>query len=93
MAIQLNYYDANLEVTVENCYYRIEKIEAYKNSTGNYNADVWVYIYKNKEKAQQLIVLNSRMYYFENLTADELTIEGLYDRLKKLDDFKDAIDV
>lgn len=92
MALQLNYYDANLEITVENCYYRIEKVETHKRLDGYYNVNVLVSIYKNKEKSIDGLLVNSRLYGFNELTSTELTLESLYGRLKTLDDFSGAID-
>lgn len=92
MALQKNYYEHNLDVTVENCYYRIEKVEISKRLDRNYDASVWVYIYRSKEKSLIGAPINSRLYYFENLTVNEITLEGLYNKLKSLEEYKNAVD-
>jgi hypothetical protein len=90
MALLKNYYDANLEVEVEGCYWKITKIEGNKLLI-----NFLVGVYRTKEKADaNFPPINEIVFQFtpDLSSSDNFLTQG-YNYLKTLDEFKDAVDV
>jgi hypothetical protein len=90
MALQLDYYEANLEVDVPECYWKITKLDGNKQLL-----NVYVGVFKNKDKADaNFPPINEFLYQFtpDLSSSDNFLTQG-YNYLKTLDEFKDAVDV
>jgi len=89
MAIQCKYYDSNLEVEVEGCYWKITRIEGNKNVLTFY-----VGVYRNKAKSDaNFPPINEFLYQFTpSLDVEDNFIAQAYNYLKNLEEFNDAID-
>ena len=91
MALQLDYYDELLEVTVPNCYYKISRLVGNK-----YGMELYLDVFKNKENADSNVrKLVTKMYVFQPDMADDapnIYTQG-YAYLKSLDEFQNCIDV
>lgn len=89
MALQCNYYDSNLEVEVQDCYWKITHIE------GNKNFILFkVGVFRNKEKADNNIIINEFQYHINpDLDSGHNFIVQAYNHLKTLPNFDGAIDV
>lgn len=90
MAIQCKYYDSNLEVEVEDCYWKITKIEGNKLLI-----NFLVGVYRTKEKADaNYPPINEFLFQFTpDLSSSDNFLAQSYIYLKTLDGFKDAVDV
>ena len=89
MAIQCKYYDANLEVEVKDCYWKITRIEGNKLLI-----NFLVGVYRTKEKADaNFPPINEFLYQFTpSLDVEDNFIAQAYNYLKNLEEFNDAID-
>jgi len=89
MALIKNYYDANLEVEVEGCYWKITRIEGNKLLI-----NFLVGVYRTKEKADaNFPPINEFLYQFTpSLDVEDNFIAQAYNYLKNLEEFNDAID-
>ena len=91
MALQLDYFDELLEVTVPNCYYKISRLVGNK-----YGMELYLDVFRNKENADSNVrKLITKMYVFQpdvSESASNIYIQG-YDYLKTLDEYKNSIDV
>jgi len=89
MALIKNYYDANLEVEVEGCYWKITRIEGNKLLI-----NFLVGVYRTKEKADaNFPPINEFCYQFTpSLDVEDNFIAQAYNYLKNLEEFNDAID-
>jgi len=89
MALLKNYYDANLEVEVEGCYWKITRLEGNKNVLTFY-----VGVYRNKAKSDaNYPPINEFGYQFTpSLDVEDNFIAQAYNYLKNLEEFNDAID-
>ncbi len=89
MALLKNYYDANLEVEVEGCYWKITRLFGDKN-----HIDINVGVYKNKDKADAGVIINEFQFGFTpELESNNNFIAQAYEYLKTLPMFESAIDV
>jgi len=90
MAIQCKYYDSNLEVEVEGCYWKITRIEGNKNVLTFY-----VGVYRNKAKSDaNYPPINEFGYQFTpSLDVEDNFIAQAYNYLKTLPMFESASDV
>ena len=90
MALLKNYYDANLEVEVEGCYWKITRIEGNKLLI-----NFLVGVYRTKEKADaNYPPINEFLYQFTpSLDVEDNFIAQAYNYLKTLPMFESASDV
>jgi len=89
MALIKNYYDANLEVEVESCYWKITRLEGNKNVLTFY---VGVYRNKAKSDANYPPINEFRYQFTPSLDVEDNFIAQAYNYLKNLEEFNDAID-